>query len=98
MAAGIVAENTLLEPLIFLMNGCGKSSGALSEVAQGVAIDLPTPRDRSEQTAIFNLGRGHPGLYSLLHPDRDGHRSNSPTLALQVHQNPTTLPLTRMTV
>ena len=25
--AGVIVENTLFEPLIFLMNGCGKSRG-----------------------------------------------------------------------
>ena len=40
-----------------------------SPVAQGVAIDLPALRDRTQQPAVFDAGRGHPGVDSLLDPD-----------------------------
>lgn len=36
---------------------------------QGVMVDLPALRDRSQQAAIFDLSRGHPGINSLPRPD-----------------------------
>jgi hypothetical protein len=39
-------------------------------------------RDRPKQPAVLDLGRGHPGVDSLLHPDR--HRHCSKTLQMVV--------------
>ena len=41
-------------------------------VAQRVAVDLPALRDRPQRPAVFDAGCGHPGVDSLLDPDRDG--------------------------
>src|SRR5271169_3069502 len=48
-------------------------------VAQGVA-DLPALRDRPQQPAVLDPGGAHPGVDSLLDPDRDRYRPNPPSL------------------
>ena len=47
-------------------------------VAQGVAIDLPTLRNRTQQPTVLDAGCGHPGIDPVLDPDRDGDGADEP--------------------
>jgi hypothetical protein len=54
-----------------------------------VAIHLPALRNRAQQPAVFDAGRGHPSVDALLDPDGDGDRPNAPPpFALEVSQHP----------
>ena len=61
-------------------------------VAQALA-DLPALRDRSQQPAVFDACRGHPGVDSLLDPDRYGDGAYASSLPFEVGQDPAALPL-----
>src|SRR5271156_156873 len=56
-------------------------------VAQGVA-DLSALRDRTQQPAVLDPGGAHPGVDSLLDPDRDRHRPNPPSLPFEIREHP----------
>src|SRR5882757_622222 len=60
-------------------------------ITQFVAHDLSRLRKRKKQPSLINLGRRRPGLDSLLHPDRNRHRSNSTTLAAEIDDHPPSL-------
>ena len=51
------------------------------------------PLFRTQQPAVLDAGRGHPGVDAVLDPDGDGHGADAPALALEVGQDPTALPL-----
>ncbi len=58
-----------------------------------IAMDLPALRDGTQQPALFDGGRGHPGVDFLLDPDGDGDGADAPALALEVGQHPPPLAL-----
>ena len=60
-------------------------------VAQLVADQLPALGERPQQAAVLNLRRYHPGVDSLLDPDRDRDSSDSAALATKIGQDPSPL-------
>ena len=62
-------------------------------IAQRVTIDLPAFGNGPQQPAIFDTGRGHPCIDSLLDPDWDGDGADGAAFALQVGQHPPPFPL-----
>jgi hypothetical protein len=57
-------------------------------VAQRVAIDLPAFGNRTQQPAVLDPRRDHPGVDAVLDPDGDGDGTDAPALALKVGQDP----------
>lgn len=55
-------------------------SARFRPVSQLVTEDLTRFRKRSKQSTFLDLGRSHPSIDSLLHPDRDGHRADASPL------------------
>jgi hypothetical protein len=62
-------------------------------VAQSIAFDLPALRDRTQQPALIDAGRGQPGVDALLDPDGDGDGADAAALAFEVGQHPAPLSL-----
>jgi hypothetical protein len=60
-------------------------------VAQGIA-DLSALRDRTQQPAVLDSGGAHPGVDSLLDPDRDRDGSDPPSLPFEIHEHPAAFP------
>jgi len=56
-------------------------------------LTLPALGDGAKQAAVFDAGRDHPGVDTLLDPDRDGDGADAPALALKVGQDPPSLSL-----
>lgn len=53
--------------------------------------DVTTFRERTQKTALFDLGCRRPSIDNLFHPHRNGPRLHPTTFANQVHDDPTTL-------
>src|SRR5271170_7455756 len=60
-------------------------------IAQAVA-DLSALRDRPQQQAVLDFGRAHPGVDSLLDPDRDRDGANPPSLPCEIGEHPAAFP------
>jgi hypothetical protein len=49
-------------------------------------------RDTPQESPLFDVGGRHPGIDALFDPERDGDRSDAPSLAFEVSQHPAVFP------
>ena len=61
-------------------------------VAQALPDPLASLSNGSQEPALVDRGRGHPGVDPLLDPDRHGNRADASSLPFHITQDPAALP------